>query len=110
MKPYHITSLFNNALSNAVHYLENLHDDDKKIIRVSLQKYNDNIMLVFQNYLEDILKTVDDLPLTTNENKKDHGYGLKSIKHIATLYDGHLTIQQSDNLFSIMILFTQRES
>lgn len=105
MKPYHIASLFNNALSNAVNYLDKINDEDKKIIRISLQKYNENILLVFQNYLEDKLKSVDSLPITTNEDKTMHGYGLKSIKHITSLYDGYLTIQRNNEQFSLRILF-----
>ena len=65
MKPHHIASIFSNALTNAENYLDTVPEKEKKIIRVSLNKANGNIILVFQNYLKDQVRFSKGLPITT---------------------------------------------
>ena len=107
MKPHHIASIFSNALTNAENYLDTVQEKEKKIIRVSLDKANGNIILVFQNYLKDPVRLSKDLPITTNKNKALHGYGMKSIQNIVERYNGILTISQKNNLFTLSIIFTE---
>ncbi len=103
MKPAYIASLFNNAINNAVNYLEQIEDTEKKIVRVSLSGTSENIILVFQNYLKETLETENNLPKTTAKDKGLHGYGLKSIQNIVTTYDGFFTISQENNTFTLII-------
>lgn len=103
MKPAHIASLFTNALSNSINYLEKLTDIEKKIIRVSLQGDRDNILLVFQNYFEGKLEMENNLPKTTNKDTALHGFGLKSIQNIVSMYDGYFTFSVENNTFTLMI-------
>ena len=105
MKPHHIASIFSNALTNAENYLDTVPEKGKKIIRVSLNKANGNIILVFQNYLKDQVRFSKGLPITTNNNKALHGYGMKSIQNIVERYNGILTISQKNNLFTLSIIF-----
>ena len=105
MKPHHIASIFSNALTNAENYLDTVPEKEKKIIRVSLNKANGNIILVFQNYLKDQVRFSKGLPITTNNNKTLHGYGMKSIQNIVERYNGILTISQKNNLFTLSIIF-----
>ena len=105
MKPHHIASIFSNALTNAENYLDTVPEKEKKIIRVSLNKANGNIILVFQNYLKDQVRFSKGLPITTNNNKALHGYGMKSIQNIVERYNGILTISQKNNLFTLSIIF-----
>ena len=105
MKPHHIASIFSNALTNAENYLDTVPEKEKKIIRVSLNKANGNIILVFQNYLKDQVRFSKGLPITTNNNKALHGYGMKSIQNIVEHYNGILTISQKNNLFTLSIIF-----
>ncbi len=107
MKPHHIASIFSNALTNAENYLDPVQEKEKKIIRVSLNKANGNIILVFQNYLKDQVRFSKNLPVTINNNKALHGYGMKSIQNIVERYNGILTISQKNNLFTLSIIFSE---
>lgn len=107
MKPHHIASIFSNALTNAENYLDTVQEKEKKIIRVSLNKANGNIILVFQNYLKDQVRFSKNLPVTINNNKALHGYGMKSIQNIVERYNGILTISQKNNLFTLSIIFSE---
>lgn len=109
MKPHHIASIFSNALTNAENYLDMVEEKEKKIIRVSLNEANDNIILVFQNYLKDQVRFSKNLPITTSSDKALHGYGMKSIQNIVELYNGILTISQKNNLFTVTIIFNKEE-
>jgi Trp operon repressor len=110
MKSTHIASLFTNALNNAVNYLDKVQDKEKKIIRVSLQGNKDNIILAFQNYLEEQVETENNLPKTTAKEKELHGFGLKSIQNIVSMYDGYLNISQENNTFTLIINFSEPPS
>ncbi len=110
MKSTHIASLFTNALNNAVNYLEQVSDKEKKIIRVSLQGNKDNIILAFQNYLENEVETENNLPKTTAKEKELHGFGLKSIQNIVSMYHGYLNISQENNSFTLMINLSEPPS
>ena len=107
MKPHHIASIFSNALTNAENYLDTVQKKEEKIIRVSLNKANGNIILVFQNYLKDQVRFSKNLPITTNNDKALHGYGMKSIQNIVERYNGILTISQKNNLFTLSIIFSE---
>ena len=110
MKATHVASLFTNALNNAVNYLDKITDQEKKIIRVSLQGNKANIILAFQNYLEGQLETENNLPKTTAKEQELHGFGLKSIQNIVSMYDGYLNISQENNTFTLIMNFSQPTS
>ena len=63
-------------------------------------------MLHFQidNYYEGSLELADGLPVTTKEDKRNHGYGVKSIRAIVPKYDGELLIGTEGQVFSLQIL------
>ena len=65
--------------------------------------------LVFniQNYYEGKTLNADKLR-TTKRDAINHGLGLKSIKLIAEKYNGSVSIDTSDNVFSLSILFEQK--
>ena len=47
----------------------------------------------------------DGLPLTTKEDKENHGFGTKSIKNIVRKYDGELLMSVEDDRFNLDIMF-----
>lgn len=109
IKPHHIASIFSNALTNAENYLDNVEEKEKKIIRVSLNEANENIILIFQNYLKEPIQFSKNLPVTTNQDKTLHGYGMKSMQNIVGLYNGILNVSQKNNMFTVTIIFNQEE-
>ena len=44
------------------------------------------------------------MPQTSKRNKQYHGYGMKSMKHIAKKYGGSLVCGVEDNTFTLQIL------
>ena len=44
-------------------------------------------------------------PITTKDNKFDHGYGIKSIDLIVKKYSGDMKISINKDIFTLSILF-----
>ena len=61
-------------------------------------------MIRIENYFEGDLRVHDGDFLTTKEDEKSHGYGIKSIKYTAARYDGVVSINAENNWFELKIL------
>ena len=101
MKDSDVCKLFSNLLDNSIEASKKT--DDKKIL-LKLCKRNDYIVLICENtYKEELRKNILGF-LTTKENKKEHGYGIKIIKSIVNKYNGDMNIQEKDNIFRVVII------
>ena len=65
-------------------------------------------MIRIENYFEGTLRTDGDNYLTTKEDEKNHGYGIKSIKYTADKYDGAVYINTDSNWFDIKIAIPKK--
>ena len=46
----------------------------------------------------------DGFPVTTKEDKRYHGFGLKSIRYVVEKYDGSVAVQVEDGMFNLNVL------
>lgn len=99
-----ICTIFGNALDNAIEYVQQIDDREKRLIHVSLFSQKGFIMMRFENYYEGRLKLEEGLPETTKKDKHNHGYGLKSIRYSVQKYGGAVHIDQRENWFELKIL------
>ncbi len=61
---------------------------------------------VVENYCESkILIENGSIPITTKNDKRYHGYGIKSIKHSVEKYGGYVNITNNNNWFRVEMLF-----
>lgn len=104
MKLEDIYAIFGNALDNAVRAVSELKNTQKKIISVKIITQNSLLMIQIQNYFEGERRFEDGLPVTTKKNRKDHGYGMKSIRYTAEKYNGTITVQAENQIFMLQIL------
>ena len=102
MKDSDVCKLFSNLLDNSIEASKKT--DDKKIL-LKLCKRNDYIVLICENtYKEELRKNILGF-LTTKENKKEHGYGIKIIKSISDKYSGEMNIQAKNGSFKVIMVF-----
>jgi sensor histidine kinase regulating citrate/malate metabolism len=99
-----IYAMFGNALDNAIRAVLKLEEQDKRVISVKIISQGDIMVIQIQNYYDGELKFEDGLPITTKKNKRDHGYGMKSIRYIAEKYKGTITAQAKNQIFTLQIL------
>ena len=96
--------LFGNAIDNAIEAVINFENEEKKIITIAVFKVHSMVKIQIENYYESRLIFEDNLPVTIKKDKENHGFGLKSIQSIAEKYDGYVTTEQEDNIFTLHIL------
>lgn len=105
MKASDVYSLFGNLLDNAIEYLEKADNDENKLVSVNLQARNKFVVLHVENWCRSELKFVDGLPVTSKDDKENHGWGARSVKHIVEQYGGTVVFLQGDDTFSVNITF-----
>ena len=98
-------SLFGNALDNAIEAVKKVEDRNKHTISFVVRKKHDFVSVNINNYYANDVTVVDGLPVTTKEDRRFHGYGLKSIRLIVEKYDGDLSFLTVDGVFYLNILF-----
>lgn len=106
MSSMDIASLFGNALDNAIEATSQLHDPEQRLIRLALYGQGRFTVIRIENYYDSALKkdTEGNLRTTKRNDTHRHGFGVKSIRHIAQQYDGEVTIHAEDHWFTLTVL------
>lgn len=105
MEPMDIASLFGNALDNAIEATGRLADPEQRLIRLALFRQGGFAVARVENYFDSNLRhDADGALATTKRNHERHGFGVKSIRHIARSYGGELTIDAADHWFDLRVL------
>lgn len=104
MKLEDIYALFGNALDNAITAVMKVGNPERRVISVKIITQNNLLMIQIQNYYEGAMKFEGGLPLTTKRNKKEHGFGMKSLRYTAEKYGGTITVSAVNQIFMLQIL------
>lgn len=104
MSTLDIYALLGNALDNAIESVSRYADKDKRIISLTICAVGDFLSIQINNYCEDNVVFADGLPVTTKRNKDYHGFGMKSMQHLAKKYGGSMATSIADNMFTLQIL------
>lgn len=99
-----ISTIFGNALDNAIEYEQKVKEKEKRLIHVSVFEHKGFLMIRFENYFEGKLEYDGDLPMSTKDDSYYHGYGLKSIQYTVSKYDGVVNVGHKDNWFELKVL------
>lgn len=59
--------------------------------------------IVFENFCSKPPEMHEGLP-KTEKNTQYHGFGLRSIRYIIEKYDGHMSIDTKDQMFTLSLL------
>ncbi|MCX4312951.1 MAG: GHKL domain-containing protein [Clostridia bacterium] len=105
-----IYSLFGNILDNAVEAVMKL-PEEKRVISLSVRRNGEIIAIHSDNYFDaaEPIKYSRDLPVTTKANKRNHGFGLLSIRMIAEKHGGTLKVYTDGDVFYIDVLLNASE-
>lgn len=94
--------ILGNSLDNAI---EACATHDKKTVEIIIINKYDNLYISIANHYMGKLQFKEGLPITSKENKKLHGIGLKSIKQLVESNGGFLNISSSNERFCLQIMF-----
>lgn len=104
MRTRHVYALFSNALRNAVEAVRQIPNEEKRIISVNVEKISGRIEIAVSNYCEKAPDIVNGLPATTKEDSNHHGFGTMSMRYIAEQYNGTMTTEAKNDLFTLSII------
>lgn len=105
-----ISSLFGNALDNAIEGVSKISDPDKRLIHLSVARQKGFLRIRVENCYQGDLKFENGRPRTTKRDKRFHGYGLKSIESTVAKYGGSTTVQAKDGWFELRVLIPLPET
>ena len=93
-----------NALDNALNRVLQ-EPEEQRIISLQIKRVGDMVLLHLENRCSQPPEFQDGLPVTSQEDKAAHGFGMKSIRYLVEKYCGELSIQARDGKFCLDILF-----
>jgi len=102
----HIVGLFNNLLDNAI---QASRKEKFKVIKLNVSVVEHFLRISCENYFTKEVKFKDGIPLTTNEEKQNHGIGSKAICYIVDQYDGSTIFTHRNDIFSVNIAIPIKE-
>ena len=106
----HLCTIFGNALDNAIESVSIIPDKEKRLIHLSVSRQKKFIFIQIENYCENELQVgMDQMPVTSKSNQKEHGYGMKSIKQAVERYNGSMVYNLKNNWFELKILIPCKE-
>lgn len=100
-----IFSLFSNLLDNAIEAVEQIEIPSKRLISLTGQSTCGTFVIQEENYLLTAPQFENNLPLTTKQDKRYHGFGTKSISMICEKHQGHCTMNVMQDIFEVQIVF-----
>ncbi len=109
MEMMDICSLFGNALDNAIESVMKEDDPDNRIINFVAHTRSGMLYISMDNYCSTQIRFKDSMPQTSKTDKAFHGYGTKSIVHIAESYGGTVLFRQENGYFTVEILLPSKK-
>jgi sensor histidine kinase regulating citrate/malate metabolism len=91
-------------LDNAIDACKRIEQNDKWILlQIEIQK--NFLFIKISNSIDEMPVMKKGIPVSTKQNKKRHGYGLKSVERIVNKYNGVITFRIEQNIFEVDISF-----
>lgn len=98
-------SLFGNAITNAIEAVKKTEEREKRLIHLDVVRRNDMIVIHVENYCPDAaeLVFVNGLPETTKADRRNHGYGMRSMQLMAEGLGGGMESHLDNGMFHLNI-------
>lgn len=101
IEPLDISTIFGNAIDNAIEGVEKL-SEEKRTILIKAGKINDFLSIVIENNYNPEIKLEN--KKTTKKDNFLHGYGIQNIENAVEKYNGTCTITKENEKFTLKIL------
>lgn len=99
MQPLDVSTLFGNAIDNAIESVTQEADPEKRIINLRVARQGEMVHIHLDNYCPTSPVFEDGLPVTKKADREYHGFGGRSIRYIVEKYDGILSFRQENDRF-----------
>lgn len=99
-----LSSIFGNALDNAIEAVLKTKDKEKRLIHVTVSQMKSFVIIGVENYFEGNIDSWEEETPVTKKDSRFHGYGIKSIKYVVNRYRGVVKISARNQWFELKIL------
>ncbi len=104
MAPTDIYALFGNALDNAIEASRDLGEPSDRSISLTVREAAGMASIHVENrFADEVLFGDDGLPLTSKGDTANHGFGTRSMRLVATRYDGTMATRVTGDVFHLNI-------
>lgn len=103
INPFDISTIFSNALDNAIEAAKECKEEDR-FIKTSISLQGNCLLISFINSVQHNIKISGQEISSTKDDKDRHGFGLQNIYDSVKKYDGEISINCENNIFTMEIL------
>ena len=105
-----IYSLFGNIIDNAIESAIKFKDKGRRVVDLAATCSGNILKIQSSNYYDgEISFDANGLPLTDKQDKRFHGFGVKSMRAIVEKYGGSINFSAQDGIFTVCIIMERRE-
>ena len=104
-----INSLLGNALDNAIEATDRIAEPERKLIHLSIARQRGFVTIRVENCCDELPKMENGLPLTTKEDNRYHGFGVRSIRATAEKYGGSASFRAREGWFELRIMIPAQQ-
>lgn len=108
IKPEDVYALFGNIIDNAIEAVLKV-EPAKRTISLRVKMIGGMLVVSTSNYYQDDVVVEDGVIQTIKDDKKHHGFGIKSIQYVCEKYGGDVNIKAENNIFTINLLFFAKQ-
>jgi hypothetical protein len=99
-----LCSVFGNALDNAIEAVGLIEASERRLIHLSISSQRRFVLTRIENCYTGELSFENGLPVTTKQDRRFHGFGMKSIVQTVAKYNGSVTVNTRKGWFELRIL------
>lgn len=103
-----ICNIFGNALDNAIENVALVEDLEKRMIHMQVFTQGKLLFISISNYCSHPIKIKNGYPVTTKVDRKNHGFGIKSIDYAVKKYGGSISFGVEKDMFELKILIPMK--
>lgn len=106
MSPVDLNSLFGNIIDNAIEAENKISEKEKRFISMTTRLKDNFLTVIVENKTESSISfDKNHMPISDKGDSLLHGFGTHSIAQIAKKYQGQVTFEANDGIFSLVLLF-----
>lgn len=101
-------ALFGNVLDNALEAVAKIAEPERRVINLKAKRRQGLLILRCENYADAAPQTDGDgAPVSSKDDRENHGFGLRSIAFVAERHGGHVTYGIDDGIFRIQVVMPE---
>lgn len=103
VKSADLCAILGNLLDNALEAAGKVTEEKERYVRLTIRRINQMLVIKVENPFADAPVAKDGGLITTKEDKRLHGWGLKSVRAAAEKYSGCVRTAYADGIFQAVV-------